>query len=106
MKPRNTLVSNDAIRYTARVFAVLSYYKCIDDREDERLKKLAIDEAKKRQEAAKSRNNNQNSGMGLGGMGGGLGGGLGGLGGGGGAGGLRSNTNTGSMAGGMGNLRR
>lgn len=36
MKPRNTLVSNDAIRYTARVFAVLSYYKCIDDREDER----------------------------------------------------------------------
>jgi hypothetical protein len=80
--------------------------KMLDDREDERLKKLAIDEAKKRQEAAKSRNNNQNSGMGLGGMGGGLGGGLGGLGGGGGAGGLRSNTNTGSMAGGMGNLRR
>jgi hypothetical protein len=80
--------------------------KMLNDREDERLKKLAIDEAKKRQEAAKSRNNNQNSGMGLGGMGGGLGGGLGGLGGGGGAGGLRSNTNTGSMAGGMGNLRR
>ncbi len=36
MKRRDVLVSNDAIRYTARVFAVLSYYKCLDDREDER----------------------------------------------------------------------
>ncbi|MBO5832058.1 MAG: Ig-like domain-containing protein [Alistipes sp.] len=78
-----------------------SVVKMLNDREDERLKKLAIDEAKKRQEANKNKNNNQNSGMGFGGMGGAMGG----LGSGGG-GGLRSNTNTGDMSGGMGNMRR
>lgn len=81
-----------------------SLVKMLDDREDERLKKLAIDEAKKRQEEAKKNNNQQgNSGMGFGGLGGG---GLGGSGLGGG--GLRSNTGTGTMSGGtgMGNLRR
>ena len=81
-----------------------SLVKMLDDREDERLKKLAIDEAKKRQEANKSKNN-QNSGMGFGGMGGGAMGGLGGLGGGGG-GGVRSNDTSGAMSGGMGNMRR
>ena len=35
-KKRDALVSNDAIRYTARIFAVLSYYKCLDDLADER----------------------------------------------------------------------
>jgi uncharacterized protein (DUF2141 family) len=79
-----------------------SLVKMLDDREDERLKKLAIDEAKKRQEANKNKNN-QNSGMGLGGMGGGAMGGLGGLGGGG---GVRSNDTSGAMSGGMGNMRR
>ena len=79
-----------------------SLVKMLDDREDERLKKLAIDEAKKRQEANKSKNN-QNSGMGFGGMGGGAMGGLGGLGGGG---GVRSNDTSGAMSGGMGNMRR
>ena len=79
-----------------------SLVKMLDDREDERLKKLAIDEAKKRQEANKNKNN-QNSGMGFGGMGGGAMGGLGGLGGGG---GVRSNDTSGAMSGGMGNMRR
>ena len=79
-----------------------SLVKMLDDREDERIKKLAIDEAKKRQEANKSKNN-QNSGMGFGGMGGGAMGGLGGLGGGG---GVRSNDTSGAMSGGMGNMRR
>ena len=79
-----------------------SLVKMLDDREDERLKKLAIDEAKKRQEANKSKNN-QNSGMGFGGMGGGAMGGLEGLGGGG---GVRSNDTSGAMSGGMGNMRR
>ena len=36
LKRRDALEPNDAIRYTARVFAVLSYYKCLDDRADER----------------------------------------------------------------------
>ena len=79
-----------------------SLVKMLDDREDERLKKLAIDEAKKRQEANKSKNN-QNSGMGFGGMGGGAMGGLGGLGGGG---GVRSNDTSGAMSGVMCNMRR
>jgi hypothetical protein len=76
-----------------------SLIKLLNDREDERLKKLAEEEAKKRKEASK--NNNQSSGMGFGGMGGM--GGLGGLGGG--TGGMRT-TNT--MGGGMntGNMRR
>jgi hypothetical protein len=78
--------------------------KMLNDREDERLKKLAIDEAKKRQEEAK-RGNNQNSGMGFGGFGGMSTGGMntGGMGGmnTGGMGGM----NTGGM-GGTGGVRR
>ncbi len=68
-----------------------SVIKMLNDREDERLKKLAEDEAKKRKENA-NKGNNQNSGMGFGGLGGmGGGGGLGGMGGGmGGMGGGRS----------------
>ena len=58
-----------------------SVIKMLDDREDERLKKLAEEMAKKRKE--NSNKNNQGSGMGFGGLGGmGGGGGLGGLGGG------------------------
>jgi hypothetical protein len=69
-----------------------SLIKLLNDREDERLKKLAEEESKKRREEA-NRNNNQGSGMGFGGMGG-----LGGLGGmGGGTGGLRTNNTTGNM---------
>ena len=72
-----------------------SVIQMLNDREDERLKKLAEDMAKKRKE----QNNNQNQGQsgfgfgggGLGGSMGGLGGGMGGLGGGMG-GGLRSGT--------------
>ena len=69
-----------------------SIVKMLNDREDERLKKLAEDMAKKRKEEANK--NNQNSGnMGFGGFGsmGGLGRSTGGLGGG----GLSTNTNTG-----------
>ena len=79
-----------------------SVVKMLNDREDERLKKLAEDMEKKRQEEAKKGNNNQNSGnMGFGGFGG-----LGGLGGSGG--GLNSggyNSGAGGM-GNMGNMRR
>ena len=82
-----------------------SVVKMLNDREDERLKKLAEEQAKKREEANKQ---NQNSGMGFGGMGGM--GGMGGLGGGTtGRGGLNSSTsNMGGMGGasGMGNMRR
>ena len=74
-----------------------SVIKMLNDREDERLKKLAEEMAKKRKENA-NKNNNQNSGMGFGGMGGmgGLGGnsGMGGFGGSGGGrsgGGLNGN---------------
>ena len=78
-----------------------SVIKMLDDREDERLKKLAEEMAKKRKEEA-NKKNNQGSGMGFGGMGGlgGMGGGLGG--------GLQSGTMGGSMGGSMGsgNLRR
>ena len=78
-----------------------SVIKMLDDREDERLKKLAEEMAKKRKEEA-NKKNNQGSGMGFGGMGGlgGMGGGLGG--------GLQSGTMGGSMGGstGSGNLRR
>jgi hypothetical protein len=83
-----------------------SVIKMLNDREDERLKKLAEEMMKKRKEEANK--NNQNSGMGFGGMGGGLGGGLGGSLGGslGGGGGLRSNTGSGTMSGGMGDMRR
>jgi hypothetical protein len=77
-----------------------SLNKMLDDKEDERLKKVAEDMAKKRAEEANKKNNNNQS-MGLGGMGGGLGGALGGMGGGlggsTGAGGLRSNTMGGNM---------
>lgn len=75
-----------------------SVIKMLDDREDERLKKLAEEMAKKRKEEA-NKKNNQGSGMGFGGLGG-MGGGLGG--------GLQSGTMGGSMGGSMGsgNLRR
>ena len=76
-----------------------SLIKLLNDKEDERLKKLAEEQAKKRRE--NSKNNNQSSGMGFGGMGGLGGGSTGGFGGGGtgaGTGGLRTNT--------MGNMQR
>ncbi len=73
--------------------------KMLNDREDERLKKLAEEQAKKRQEEANKQN--QNTGMGFGGFGG-----MGGMSGS--TGGIRSNTNTGGMGAmsGSGNLRR
>ncbi|MBP3433042.1 MAG: Ig-like domain-containing protein [Alistipes sp.] len=78
-----------------------SLNKMLDDKEDERLKKVAEDMAKRRAEEANKKNNNNNQSMGLGGMGGGLGGALGGMGGGlggsTGAGGLRTNTMGGNM---------
>ena len=61
-----------------------SLIKLLNDKEDERLKKLAEEMAKKRKEQSKNQNNNS-SGMGFGGMGGalgGLGGSTGGFGGG------------------------
>ena len=83
-----------------------SLIELLNDKEDERLKKLAEEQAKKRRENSKQ--NNQNSGMGFGGMGGGSTGGFGGMGsgsgggfGGGsgaGTGGLRTNS--------MGNMQR
>ena len=76
-----------------------SLIKLLNDKEDERLKKLAEEQAKKRRE--NSKNNNQSSGMGFGGMGGLGGGSTGGFGGGGtgaGTGGLRTNS--------MGNMQR
>ena len=80
-----------------------SVVKMLDDREDERLKKLAEEMEKKRREANKNQNqggfggfggSGTGTGTGTGGMGGlgGLGGGMGGLGGSTGAGGLRNNT--------------
>ena len=82
-----------------------SVIKMLDDREDERLKKLAIEMEKKRKEQS-GKQNGQNSGMGFGGMGGlggGMGsstsgmGGMGGFGGGStGGGGLRSGTTGGN----------
>ncbi|MBO7282033.1 MAG: Ig-like domain-containing protein [Alistipes sp.] len=50
-----------------------SLIKLLNDKEDERLKKLAEEEAKKRKEQS-NKNNNQGSGMGFGGVGGALGG--------------------------------
>ena len=70
-----------------------SLIKLLNDKEDERLKKLAEEQAKKRRE--NSKNNNQSSGMGFGGMGGLGGGSTGGFGDGGtgaGTGGLRTNS--------------
>lgn len=78
-----------------------SVVKMLNDREDERLKKLAEERAKKRQEEQNKKNQNSGN-MGMGGMGG-LGG-LGGMGGGT-TGGLRSGTSSG-MGGMGGNLRR
>ncbi len=80
-----------------------SIVKMLNDREDERLKKLAEEMAKRRKEEANRKNQNSgNSGFGgMGGMGG-----LGGLGGGSTAGGLRSGTTTGNVGGMGGNLRR
>ena len=81
-----------------------SIVKMLNDREDERLKKLAEERAKRRQEEQNKKNQNSGN-MGMGGMGGM--GGLGGLGGmgGGTTGGLRSGTSSG-MGGMGGNLRR
>ena len=82
-----------------------SVIQMLNDREDERLKKVYEERQKKRQEEANRQNQNNNS-MGFGGMGG-----MGGLGGiGGSTGGRSTNTNT-SMGGmngmgGMGNMRR
>jgi hypothetical protein len=77
-----------------------SLIKLLNDKEDERLKKLAEEEAKKRKEQANQKNN-QSSGMGFGGMGGslgGLGGGsTGGFGGSTGSGGLRNGSMGGNM---------
>ena len=78
-----------------------SIVKMLNDREDERLKKLAEERAKKRQEEQNKKNQNSGN-MGMGGMGGM--GGLGGMGGGT-TGGLRSGTSSG-MGGMGGNLRR
>lgn len=72
-----------------------SVIKMLNDREDERLKKLTEDMIKRRQEEQKRGNQQgQSGGMGFGGMGGGLGGATGGLGGGG---GLRSGTSNMNM---------
>ena len=65
-----------------------SVVKMLDDREDERLKKLAEEKAKKQKEA--NRNNNSGGMGGFGGFGGMMGGS--GMGGGSGAGGMRTNT--------------
>ena len=76
-----------------------SLIKLLNDKEDARLKKLAEEEAKKRQEQSKQKNN-QGSGMGFGGAMGGLGGGsMGGFGGGGSTngGGLRNGSMGGNM---------
>ena len=70
-----------------------SLIKLLNDKEDARLKKLAEEEAKKRQEQSKQKNN-QGSGMGFGGAMGGLGGGFGGSTGGG---GLRNGSMGGNM---------
>ena len=41
MKKRPMLVENEALEYTARAFAILSYYKLVDDLHDEKLLKRA-----------------------------------------------------------------
>ena len=81
-----------------------SLNKMLDDKEDERLKKVAEEMEKKRQEANKQKNNNNQS-MGFGGMGGGLGGSMGGGLGGSMGGGMRSGTNN-NMGGMGGQMRR
>ena len=77
-----------------------SLIKLLNDKEDARLKKLAEEEAKKRQEQSKQKNN-QGSGMGfggaMGGLGGGFGGSTGGFGGSTGGGGLRNGSMGGNM---------
>ena len=82
-----------------------SVIQMLNDREDERLKKVYEERQKKRQEEANRQNQNNNS-MGFGGMGGM--GGLGGLGGSTGGRSTNTNTNMGGMngMGGMGNMRR
>ena len=89
----------------AKLFAPItmeSVIEMLNNREDERLKKLAEEMAKKRQEESKKGHNHgqQGSGMGFGGLGG-MGGGMGG-------GGLRSGTGstTASGMGGTGNTLR
>ena len=42
LKKRCMLIDNDAIEYTARAFAILSYYKVADDINDEGLKKKLL----------------------------------------------------------------
>ena len=47
LKARPMLKCNDAIEYTARAFAILTYYKALDDRADERgFKRFAVGMAK------------------------------------------------------------
>ncbi|MBR5865497.1 MAG: hypothetical protein IKY89_04430, partial [Alistipes sp.] len=80
-----------------------SVVQMLNDREDERLKKLYEEREKKRKEEANKQNQNSNN-MGFGGFGG-----MGGMGGS--TGGLSTNTNTGGMSGmggmgGRGNMRR
>ncbi|MBO7263934.1 MAG: Ig-like domain-containing protein [Alistipes sp.] len=83
-----------------------SLIKLLNDKEDERLKKLAEEEAKKRKEQSKTQNSNS-SGMGFGGMGGGLGGMGGGFGGNTTGGGFGGNTGGGGLrSGSMGNMQR
>lgn len=79
-----------------------SVIKMLNDREDERLKKLAEETAKRRKEEASKQNQNSN-GMGFGGFGG-----MGGMGGSTGAGGRSTSTNPTGMGGmsGMGGVRR
>ncbi|MBO7189463.1 MAG: Ig-like domain-containing protein [Alistipes sp.] len=83
-----------------------SLIKLLNDKEDERLKKLAEEMAKKRKEQSKTQNSNS-SGMGFGGMGGGLGGMGGGFGGNTSGGGFGGNTSGGGLrSGSMGNMQR
>ena len=79
-----------------------SVIEMLNDREDERLKKVAEEMAKKRQEAAQQGHNHgqQGSGMGFGSLGG-MGGGIGGS-----SGGLRSGTGSTTVGGNMGNTLR
>jgi uncharacterized membrane protein YgcG len=83
-----------------------SIIKMLDDREDERLKKLAEEQAKKRKENANRQNQQGNQGgMGFGGMGGM--GGFGGMGGSGGFGGSGGMGGSGGLRGGsMSNMQR
>jgi hypothetical protein len=69
-----------------------SIIKMLDDREDERLKKLAEERAKKQKQANKNNSNGMGGFGGFGGLGGMMGGSGSGMGGGTGTGGMRTNT--------------